>query len=61
MSEDVLVVNRENDITYGFEKEAKAEIREFSSKRVLNNGAYFNEWDIIFRRKSSMQKRGYSY
>ena len=42
-SEDVLVVNRENDITYGFESEAKAEIREFSSKRVLKNGAYFNE------------------
>ena len=42
-SDNVLVLNRENDITYGFEKEAKAEIREFSSKRILNKGAYFNE------------------
>ncbi len=42
-SDGVLVLNRENDITYGFESEAKAEIREFSSKRVLKNGAYFNE------------------
>jgi UDP-N-acetylmuramoylalanine--D-glutamate ligase len=41
--DSVLVLNRENDITYGFESEAKAEIREFSSKRVLNNGAYFDE------------------
>ncbi len=42
-NDNVLVLNRENDITYGFESEAKAEIREFSSKRVLNNGAYFDE------------------
>ena len=42
-SDSVLVLNRENDITYGFESEAKGEIREFSSKRVVNNGAYFNE------------------
>ena len=32
---DVLVVNRENEITYGFKKEAKAEVREFSSKRII--------------------------
>ena len=40
---DVLVVNRENEITYEFEKEAKAEIREFSSKRVLEHGAYYKD------------------
>ena len=40
---NVLVVNRENDITYSFEKEANAEVREFSSKRTLNNGAYYND------------------
>ena len=42
-SNNVLVLNRENDITYGFEKEAKAKVREFSSIRVLENGAYFND------------------
>lgn len=42
-NDSVLVLNRENNITYGFESESKAEIREFSSKRVLNNGAYFDE------------------
>lgn len=41
-AKDVLVVNRENEITYGFEKEAKAVIKEFSSKRILPNGAYFD-------------------
>lgn len=40
-SNNILVLNRENDITYGFEKEAKAKVREFSSMRVLENGAYF--------------------
>ena len=42
-SNNVLVLNRENDITYGFEKEAKAKVREFSSMRVLESGAYFND------------------
>lgn len=42
-NDSVLVLNRENDITYGFESEAKAEIREFSSKRVLENGTYFDD------------------
>ena len=40
---DVLIVNRENEITYRFEKESKAKIREFSSKRVLDNGAYYKD------------------
>ena len=40
---DVLVVNKENDITLSFEKEAKGEVREFSSKRELLKGAYFKE------------------
>ena len=38
---DVLVINRENEITYSFKAEAKGEVREFSSKRVLNKEAYF--------------------
>mgnify|MGYP002783226817 CR=1 FL=1 len=39
----ILVVNRENEITYGFEKEAKGQVREFSSKRELKNGAYYKD------------------
>ncbi|MEG2869728.1 MAG: UDP-N-acetylmuramoyl-L-alanine--D-glutamate ligase [Terrisporobacter sp.] len=41
--DNVLVLNRENEITFGFEKEAKCEVREFSSKRVLENGAYYKD------------------
>ena len=61
-SDNVLVLNRENDITYGFEKEAKAEIREFSSKRILNKGAYFNEetlyldGNIVFKKEDIVIK-----
>lgn len=40
---DKLIVNRENEITYGFEKEAKGSIFEFSSKRVIENGSYYKD------------------
>ena len=39
---DVLVINKENEITYNFRNEAKGEVREFSSKEALDKGAYFN-------------------
>ena len=54
--DDVLVVNRENDITYGFEKEAKAEVREFSSKRILNNGAYYKDGILYLEGKEVCKK-----
>ena len=44
---DILVINRENEITYEFRKEARGEVREFSSKRVILDGAYF-ENDILY-------------
>ena len=53
---NVLVVNRENDITYSFEKEANAKVREFSSKRVLNNGAYYNDGILYLEGKSVCKK-----
>ncbi|MBE6054311.1 MAG: UDP-N-acetylmuramoyl-L-alanine--D-glutamate ligase [Clostridium sartagoforme] len=37
----ILILNRENEITYSFVSEAKGEVREFSSKRRLDKGAYF--------------------
>lgn len=42
-ADDVLIVNRENEITYGFEKEAKGIVEEFSSKRVIESGAYYKD------------------
>lgn len=53
---DVLVVNRENEITYGFENEAKGEIREFSSKRVLENGSYFENGVLYLEGKEVCKK-----
>lgn len=54
--ENVLVVNRENEITYGFEKEAKGEVREFSSKRVLENGSYFEKGILYLDGKEVCKK-----
>ena len=39
----VLILNRENDITHSFAAEAKGEVREFSSRRKIEQGAYFND------------------
>ncbi|SFU84827.1 UDP-N-acetylmuramoylalanine--D-glutamate ligase [Clostridium sp. DSM 8431] len=55
-SKDILVVNRENDITYGFEKEAKGEVREFSSKRVIENGAYYQDGTLYLEGKEVCKK-----
>lgn len=40
---DILIINKGNEITYGFKNEAKGEVREFSSKETLMDGAYFND------------------
>lgn len=39
----ILVVNKENEITASFESEAKGEVREFSSKQKVENGAYYKD------------------
>lgn len=39
----ILVVNKENKITASFEDEAKGEVREFSSKQKVENGAYYKD------------------
>lgn len=52
----VLVVNRENDITYSFEKEAKGEVREFSSKRVLEKGAYYKDGILYLEGKEVVRR-----
>ena len=54
--EDILVLNRENEITYSFEKEAKGKVREFSSKRVLPNGAYYENETLYLEGKEVCNK-----
>ena len=43
----ILILNRENDITHSFVNEAKGEVKEFSSKRKISDGAYFED-DILY-------------
>lgn len=44
---DLLILNRENEITHNFISEAKGIVKEFSSKRVLNEGAYYKD-DLLY-------------
>lgn len=53
---DILVINRENEITHSFKKEAKGIIREFSSKRVIGNGAYFQDNSLYLEGKKVCDK-----
>lgn len=54
--DNVLVLNRENEITYGFEKEAKGHVREFSSKRVITNGSYYKDGTLYLEGKEVCKK-----
>lgn len=40
---DILILNRENDITYSFKDEAKGKVKLFSSKREIKDGAYLKD------------------
>ncbi|MDD7795036.1 UDP-N-acetylmuramoyl-L-alanine--D-glutamate ligase [Clostridium sp. 'White wine YQ'] len=65
---DLLVINKDNPITNGFEKEAKGEVNFFSSKEEVINGAYLRngilylgerevvaEKDVILRGTHNME------
>ena len=54
--DNVLVLNRENEITYGFEKEDKGHVREFSSKRVITNGSYYKDGTLYLEGKEVCKK-----
>lgn len=55
-SNSVLVINKENEITYGFKKEAKGIVKEFSSKREISDGAYYNEGSLYLEGKEVCKK-----
>ncbi|AOR22357.1 UDP-N-acetylmuramoyl-L-alanine--D-glutamate ligase [Clostridium taeniosporum] len=52
----LLVINRENDITYGFESEAKGNVKEFSSKRELKDGSYYKDGILYLEDKEVCKK-----
>lgn len=55
-SNSILVINRENEITYGFKKEAKGIVKEFSSKREISDGAYYNDGILYLEGKEVCKK-----
>lgn len=54
--DDVLVINQENDITNSFKSEAKGEVRAFSSKAILDNGAYYSNGKLYLEGKEVCEK-----
>lgn len=42
-AEDLLVVNRDNEISASMKNEAKGKVREFSTKEEIKDGAYFKD------------------
>lgn len=53
---DILVINRENDITHGFKEEAKGKVLEFSSKRNIENGSYLKN-DVLYLNSKEVCKK----
>jgi len=55
-SNDLLIVNRENEITHGFKKEAKGIVKEFSSNREIIDGAYYKDGILYVEGKEVCKK-----
>ncbi|WP_297430509.1 UDP-N-acetylmuramoyl-L-alanine--D-glutamate ligase [Clostridium sp.] len=55
-SNDILIVNRENEITHEFLKEAKGIVREFSSKREMKDGSYYKDGVLYLDGKEVCKK-----
>ncbi|WP_160680787.1 UDP-N-acetylmuramoyl-L-alanine--D-glutamate ligase [Clostridium sp. C8-1-8] len=53
---DLLVINIENDITASFKNDAVGKVREFSSKRKLEDGAYFEDGSLYIFGKEVCKK-----
>lgn len=45
----ILVINKDNDITKDFYKDAKGKVRFFSHKELLDNGVIFDESDKVIK------------
>ena len=55
-SRNILVINRDNAITASFKGEAKGEVREFSTKDKLGQGAYYEGGKLFVRGKEVCHK-----
>jgi UDP-N-acetylmuramoylalanine--D-glutamate ligase len=52
----ILILNRENEITYKFKEEAKGIVKEFSSKREIVGGAYYKDGALYLDGKEVCKK-----
>lgn len=52
----LLIVNRENEVTHEFKKEAKGIVKEFSSKREIIDGAYYKDGVLYIENKKVCKK-----
>ena len=48
-NDGILILNRENEITHNFLSEGKGKVYEFSSKREIKDGAYFENGSLYLR------------
>jgi UDP-N-acetylmuramoylalanine--D-glutamate ligase len=55
-SDGLLVVNRENEITHEFIREARGIVKEFSSKREIADGAYYKDNILYLEGKEVCKK-----
>lgn len=55
-SNDLLILNRENDITYSFKDEAKGIVKFFSSRREVEDGAYLKD-NILYVKGEAICRR----
>ena len=55
-SNGLLILNRENEITHEFKKEAKGIVKEFSSKREVIDGAYYKDGILYVEGKEVCKK-----
>ncbi|BCZ44059.1 UDP-N-acetylmuramoylalanine--D-glutamate ligase [Clostridium gelidum] len=55
-SKGLLIVNRENEITHDFKKEAKGIVKEFSSNREILDGSYYKEGVLYVEGKEVCKK-----
>lgn len=53
---DLLILNRENEITYSFKSEAKGHVKEFSSKREIKDGSYYKDGILYLEGKEVCKK-----
>ena len=55
-SDGILILNRENEITYEFKEEAKGIVKVFSSKREIIDGSYYKDGVLYLEGKEVCKK-----